>query len=529
MRNMINIIQQTYRQFQKFYRDNKLYLIAAFLFSLLCFGFMITHYSLTIDEETWINNTNPSGITLWLTQSRFGVYLFDRFFTPLGRYVPFLWDGLAVLFWTFAGTVFSFCVTMVSHTYRPFSIFALTAMFSSIPLVVGELLSFSLFNLQQALSMVIMAAAVCCIYVFFNTAKKGLLGLSAFFVFLSSSFFQAFPTVFITAVVIYCVLYIKEELSPDYKRLFTNVLYAVGVLCVGVGLFYIVNKLITIYVAPGGSAYLDQSYIGWKSASSLLQAFLRTLKNDLCILLGRNIVGGSVLLVTLILFLIFVIFAVVNRKGFLNRLMLLIFCGILVISPFSLSLLFAMPNIVGRTYLALPLAYGAMLYLVCNHVKNIKWVRQAVVLVVLLLLVKNAAVMNTYFYNSYMVYQDDRAFAQNVMQRINNEGLDYRNKEIVFIGKYDSGIVRQSDSPAFGSFFNWDEGNIIRMVDFLNAEGYSVEKPSEAVISYALQVSDSMACWPEQGCITEENNILIVKLSSVDSSSIWYRVNGVPQ
>ena len=40
--------------------------------ALAAFGFMLTHYSLTIDEETWIHNT--SGSIGWLSQGRFGIY-----------------------------------------------------------------------------------------------------------------------------------------------------------------------------------------------------------------------------------------------------------------------------------------------------------------------------------------------------------------------------------------------------------------------------------------------------------------------
>ena len=135
--------------------------------------------------------------------------------------------------------------------------------------------------------------------------------------------------------------------------------------------------------------------------------------------------------------------------------------------------------------------------------------------------------MNLYFYKSYVTYQEDKSFAQNIMQKIDNDGYDYRHKAIVFIGKYASGQAKESWGPAVGSFFNWDGGNITRMTDFLYAEGYAVTKPSTMQIEHALVLSKSMPSWPELGCIAQDDDFLVVKFSEIKEGSMWYRINGV--
>ena len=84
---------------KSFLYENRWGLILSFCFTLICYGFMLTHYTLTIDEETWICNSDPALIQkIWMLQGRFGLYLFDAVFTPLGRYVPFAWDFFGILF-----------------------------------------------------------------------------------------------------------------------------------------------------------------------------------------------------------------------------------------------------------------------------------------------------------------------------------------------------------------------------------------------------------------------------------------------
>ena len=78
------------------------------VFSLVCFGFMLTHFTITIDEETWILANQPS--LLWLLQGRFSVWLFDLVFTREGNFAPFLWDFLSVVCWHFSGVVFAYAL-----------------------------------------------------------------------------------------------------------------------------------------------------------------------------------------------------------------------------------------------------------------------------------------------------------------------------------------------------------------------------------------------------------------------------------
>ena len=65
-------------------------ILLALLFSLVCFGFMLTNFTVTIDEETWLLGNEESA--LWLLQGRISIWLFNLLFTqaafPARRRVP---------------------------------------------------------------------------------------------------------------------------------------------------------------------------------------------------------------------------------------------------------------------------------------------------------------------------------------------------------------------------------------------------------------------------------------------------------
>ena len=68
---------------RQFYEKNKKAFYIALGYTVLCFGFMLTHYAPNIDEETWLLNETDS--IMWLLQNRYMVYLYDLVFTEHGR------------------------------------------------------------------------------------------------------------------------------------------------------------------------------------------------------------------------------------------------------------------------------------------------------------------------------------------------------------------------------------------------------------------------------------------------------------
>ena len=127
-------------------------ILLAFMVSLVAFGVMLTCSTIGIDEEKSI--LAGEGYGPWIPQGRFGIQLFNELFTVNGRYVPFLWDFLAVCVWFFSGVTSAFTLLEEDgwKTGR-FELFIFLTYYTTLPFVVGEILSFSMFNLQVSLGM----------------------------------------------------------------------------------------------------------------------------------------------------------------------------------------------------------------------------------------------------------------------------------------------------------------------------------------------------------------------------------------
>lgn len=518
---------RTLASLKRFLYENRWGLVLAFCFTLICYGFMLTHYTLTIDEETWICNSDPALIEkLWLKQGRFGLYLFDAVFTPLGRYVPFVWDFLGIVFWFAGGVVFSFCLSGLAHGAGRWATGMFTAMFTTVPLAVGEILSYSMFSLQQGLAMLFVSLSVLCAFLCFDGFRWPAAVGAVLFLFAGTSFYQAFAVVYITAAAAYLCLSLMYRTGG---RVFHNVFLLAGMFAVGVGIYFSINYYITNVLYPGSDAYLMSKFVGWEEGN-MLSAFTDALGNVGNVIMGYGIYGGKALRLLTVLsaaaFCIRLILLIHRREG-RAAVGLVVGYAVLFLAPFSMQLVFAQPAVIGRTLLALPLSLSVQAFLIVDTTRllrraaGVKWIAVGLLLCVLL---GNAVYMNAFFYKSYRVYTEDQNKAMQIVNRLEAEGMNTAEKPVVFIGMLAQNVYLPADCSAGGSFFAWDNGNIARMHDFLKAEGYTILSPDATQIQDGVRRAENMPCWPDEGCVVETDGYILVKFS--DPSYPWDIVNG---
>ena len=417
------------------------------VFSLVCFGFMLTHFTITIDEETWILANQPS--LLWLLQGRFSVWLFDLVFTREGNFAPFLWDFLSVVCWHFSGVVFAYAL-LGKEKVKEWQMFFFTAYYASLPFVVGEILSFSMFNLQVCTAMVAVAFGFVYSIRFVEGRGKKDAGLAFLLLLYSFAIYQALICVYVTGVVAYCLLkFVKREEKGLLRFIVTC-----AVLCAAAAAVYYGIDMI-IWHFSGTAGYLEENYIGWFSenwkamfAASVLNVGRVSFSIPYE---GEYIYGGEVIRCVTVLFVIYAVWLFFRRRGAKDKLGVFFYTAALCIAPFVMYLLLATYKTHGRMLLAIPLA-GA--------------------------------------------------------------GMDYHAKPIAFVGMVqpDELPVQKSDTLG-GSIFAWDEGNVSRMKDFLRTQGYAVTAASAEMIGRAAAEAESMTSWPQEGSIREVDDMIIVKFS----------------
>jgi hypothetical protein len=140
------------------------------------------------------------------------------------------------------------------------------------------------------------------------------------------------------------------------------------------------------------------------------------------------------------------------------------------------------------------------------------------------ILIGNASNMNQIFYNSYLVYQHDKVLADEIIHDIEAAGLDYHTHSLVLVGAKemdDIGIYRSGSLS--GSLFDWDGGNIARMIDFMKTEGYCVKMPTYDEMKSGYEKASEMSVYPKEGSIIENGDSIVVYLS--EPSEKWITTN----
>ncbi len=519
--------------------DHRQEILLAFMVSLVAFGVMLTCPTIGIDEEKSI--LAGEGYGPWIPQGRFGIQMFNELFTVNGRYVPFLWDFLAVCVWFFSGLTSAFTLLEEDgwKTGR-FELFIFLTYYTTLPFVVGEILSFSMFNLQVSLGMASasLAFAFTARYLKYmektemtkeekHAAKRELL-LSILLLSYGVAVYQAILSLYVTSVVIYCLRKVlKGELA-----IWKTIIRPACISLISVALYYGLNFV--IQTVTGHGANYTESYIGWFEDSSVFHTAFMAVANVARVSFGItikdvSIYGGFVIMASTLMFIAWSVYVFVRAKEKGARIRLLFLTVALVISPFVMFIMMGTYKTHGRMLLALPLAGAMEIYFVLETLKVRNFFRYAAVGLAGYLIFLNVRNMNTLYYYDAVRYHKDQVTANAVMHDISALGYDYRAKPIVFVGAYEmdtSGFFDSSDNVGIdGSMFGWNGGHIARIRELLVTEGYMTLQPEPYEIVKALDYTKDMAPWPKPGSIVETEGSIIVYFS--EPSEDWYNVNGV--
>lgn len=496
--------------------------ILVLLFAVVCFGFMLTHHTITIDEETWILSDSPS--LLWLFQGRFGTEIFNFFFTQQGRYAPFLWDFLSIVLWCFSGILFSYSLVGNRKSCKEIPLFFFLAYFVSMPFVVGELLSFSMFNLQVCVAMVCVAFAFSdTLYYIEHPSALRIVRILLLLIF-SFSIYQCLINVYITAVVAFCLL----EFTEGRRMLGRTVFISASFCMLSILLYYGGNTLLIHLV--GADSYLSDNYVGWFSEGSIFKALFLAFANiarvSLAIpVLDVEIYGGLPIRIVTACFILYALWLFFQQKGIKDKALAFFYTLALVMAPFTLYLVLGTYKTHGRILQALPLAGAVEIYIILTLLKK-EWFKKTAFVLLAYLLFLNARNMNMLFYYGSIAYEHDKNIANLIMFEIQKAGFDYHEKPLVFLGSLPMDSISIQTSATIGaSIFEWDDGNMKRMTDFLETEGYQVIYPSDDAVLEALSVMENMSPWPQEGCLQETENGIVIYLS--EPSEKWYTVNNI--
>lgn len=201
-----------------------------------------------------------------------------------------------------------------------------------------------------------------------------------------------------------------------------------------------------------------------------------------------------------------------------NKLVLVILYILLLFSPFAFNVITGGMKMPLRTMVSLPFIFWFASLMLIKFVRH-TMVYILIVTVIGIFQIQMLTITSQYMVAASLTQQNDRIFAT----ILNDEILKVANKKdgasikVDFYGHkpFKSAYSSAPASTTEASFFDWDNGNIIRMVSYMKMIGYYNFKPVVDINERQKnnEVFAHMPSWPTEGSVMLYNDTVLIKLS----------------
>lgn len=465
------------------------YLIVALISYLFVYGFELTHFTLSIDEESFDN----FGQTL--SAGRWGHALLRHYLLP-EPYVPFYTTAISIVILS-ASAALSALYLKLDRIHA----FAFVIMLAALPQFAYQLQ----FDNQSDTVAIALLSSVSSLFMLNSHSLKSAL----LFVLLTVISLSIYQSIFLYAVSLFCVWFTLESVRNKFNL--ASAIRTVIIYCILVVVSLIINAFLTKQVASFYhveiSGYLS-AMIGWgnKSPSQITHALLRFMASFFRF---KSYYGLGVFTFSAVWIIGIVIFAYTNKaKPALTALL----CFITLLSTFFLN--FALgTGLPARAMTQLPMVFAG-LFVIFLVASRLKYTGLALAFI---FLINGSAASNALFYSDYMARQSDARFAEQLVNVIYSKFPTYELDEtpVFFYGSYTPpNAWKISRADVFGaSFFDWDGGNNYRIYHYLSmANIINLKRPTPEQVTMAIKAGNDMPTWPDRESIQYHDGVIIVKI-----------------
>ncbi|MBK2297022.1 glucosyltransferase domain-containing protein [Francisella philomiragia] len=478
-----------------FIQRNLIVLGVVLFFTILSYGYFITHWAVDSDS---VMATFRSYNSDWIAHGRPIDALYN--YLSLEQVLPFFNDFIAVSFIFISGILWLIlienCQVRLSKTLSIVfaCIFIICPMYSFF-------LRFTLQNIFTEFSMLVCVLSAYHFSSFLNTKRFFNLISSIILCSLALMSYQTYASYFITSAVF--IVLLRTIANPDEKFNVLELIYGGFVLIVALFIYKIVC-FASFFITPQ-SDYTEQ-FIGW--GSQPLTSIISGWKVYFHSLLSMNF--NFFILLTVYFTLPFLVIINILKKRISVALLLIIF----VLSPFAL--VFALGNGVPlRTLQAVPLMLAGV-WLVFYNSFSSKAIKTIITTAIIISTLFNAQYITRLFYSDVMRLQYDKNFANRIYNNIlDKTGDAIESKPLVIIGKYyhtPKPFIVHFDSIG-PSFFDTDAEQSVRLHNFMSWLGNDYIMPNQTEVNEAYKVSDHMPAYPNIGYIKETKDLIVLKLA----------------
>lgn len=478
-----------------------------FSLTLLTYGFALTNFTVTIDNESPIFPDFGMSFGRW-GQNLIRYHLFEGFL----QYFTLLLS----LF------MFSLAAVRLSNLFkfRGFAAYFFCGLFVTFPQLSYQLV-FSIMADVAALGILLSVVSV---ELFIkglesnSLLKKTVLFLViALILMFTLSMYQAFILVPPT---IYLILFFLNTFEDTFK-LGSEVKKALlfgGVVIASAVLYSLSVKIICPPIQ--NSEYLSSFASG--NTENMFSNFVTLCKNNLK---GAAYYGEKLYLLVPVTLVFLLINLVLNKRYFVYRLLILF---ALIISPFLLSFFITNGYHPPRLYLTSNLVFAFLITITLDRFKisssNVVKIAMTIITII------NIYFITSLFYTVNKIYKHDKKVAEKMDFMIQTKYPDFNpaEKPVYFYGYFTYDYhqkFRLENSEIFGgSFFSWDNGNNYRIINFFKEADVAEYKMLESKEKLNV-IKDSVAkmpIWPNYESVKMIDSTIVIKLGNEKGMPLYF-------
>jgi hypothetical protein len=497
-----NQIESSLIDAQQYISKNSTLVFVLAIILLAGYGFELFNLNLTIDEEVHALSIRFDD---WISQGRWGMYLLHRFLLPQ-PVIPFVPLFIALVFHLAAILTFKKCLGIVSRS-EGLIMGAIGVSYSGMAFVY----TFSTLNYGIGIALFLVTISLL-IY------SRTLGWRQSFAAIPASIAISVYQPILLAFACIFLVFFISTEIRAERRKIdLQGLIRMVGVGLLALLLYSVVQRIF-ISVAGSGTDYISQivdvQYL-LESPRIVLDGVRSAVTS---VYTGSDLVYGMKIRLLGVLLGVGALGAVASilrsRLSGLGKVILGFLALALLLIPFG-SVLTTRGLLINRSLIALPMALSGWLAL--SLLSTPRLYKLIIGILAGVCTFQFIVSSNLLFSSSRLSLEADRLLAAEIVSRIDTAksvaGAD-EGKYLEVIGYFER--PETSITPkieTFGaSFFEWDQGNVYRIVYFLNLLGFSdIQAMPLDTRGEFVQIGNTMPVWPEMGSIKVIEEAILLK------------------
>ena len=494
-------IKEEYKKAVKYFLDNKLFIIAVILITVLSYGFTITNLSIGMDDtafDVYYKNKEMLAIGRW------GAYIVYNILN-VTEFIPFWIDFMASCMIVLTAVLWCIFLKKNLKEKLPLGTYIIFAtVFISYP-IINESYIFENSSLAVMIGTFLASLGVMLFYENYNNIhKKSIYVLSALILTFAISMYEACTQVMLVSICMTSILMIYTDKNKKIKDIFKYIFCALGIVAISVVLDQIVVKL--IYLAGVKTSDVAEKQINWGSYGILesLQLIVLNIINAI-----KNIQYYPVLIFD-VASIIGLAIGILQSDKNKNWMILVIFIA-MFLSNFAISVL-QLGSVLYRTCTSWGLFVAIIMMAVYYFLNEYKITKILASIAITILVLQQTVSLNKLFYNDYKRYQKDLHIAYDLVYNL-EKNCDI-SKPLVIMGTPYKGMGNYGAQSNSLSVLWWgkkafdDKGG--EFIKFLNSLGYSFQNPTDEEYAKGKIEAENMERYPKDGSIRELDDCIII-------------------